>query len=110
MPVPCTAYSAHSNSILQSTINDASSEWAGWALAQPELWSSIHPITTTGADFAHHITASPPRFENPAASLHIVNIVSSVLAQKLKCPSSARLGTFIARLGSSRKIPARAHH
>ena len=50
----------------------AASGWAGWALAQPELWSSIHPITTTGADFAHHITASPPRFENPVASLHYV--------------------------------------
>ena len=37
-------------------------------------------------------------------------IFSSVSARKLKCPSSARLGTFIARLGSSRKIPARAHH
>ena len=35
---------------------------------------------------------------------------SSVSAQKLKCPSSARLGTFIARLGSSREIPAWAHH
>jgi len=35
---------------------------------------------------------------------------SSVSARKLKCPSSARLGTLIARLGSSRKIPARAHH
>ena len=34
---------------------------------------------------------------------------SSVSARKLKCPSSARLGTFIARLGSSWKIPARAH-
>ena len=39
----------------------------------------------------------------------IVNIVSSVSARKLKCPSSARLRTFIARAGSSRKIPARTH-
>jgi hypothetical protein len=29
---------------------------------------------------------------------------------KVAQPGSARLGTFIARLGSSRKIPARAHH
>ena len=33
-------------------------------------------------------------------------------SSKIKVPQlgSARLGTFIARLGSSRKIPARAHH
>ena len=42
--------------------------------------------------------------------IHIVGIVSSVSARKLKCPSSAWLGTFIARLSSSRKIPARTHH
>ena len=42
--------------------------------------------------------------------IHFVNIVSSVSARKLKCSSSARLGTFIARLGSSWKNPARAHH
>ena len=41
--------------------------------------------------------------------IHIVGIVSSVSARKLKCPSSARLGTFIARARSSRKIPARTH-
>ena len=45
------------------------SGWAGWALAHPEFWSSVNPVTTRGADFAHHITASPPRFENPAVSL-----------------------------------------
>ena len=31
-------------------------------------------ITTRGADYAHHITASPPGFENPAASLYIEQI------------------------------------
>ena len=36
--------------------------------------------------------------------LNDVHIVSSVSAQKLKCPSSARLRTFIARLGSSWKF------
>ena len=46
----------------------AASGWAGWALAHP---SSVKPITTRGADHAHHITASPPGFENPAASLHL---------------------------------------
>ena len=31
----------------------------------------VNPITTRGggADYAHHITASSPGFENPAASL-----------------------------------------
>ena len=40
--------------------SDAASGWAG---------SSVNPITTRGADYAHHITARPPIFENPAASL-----------------------------------------
>ena len=31
--------------------------------------SSVNPITTRGADYAHHITASPPGFEKPAAPL-----------------------------------------
>ena len=33
------------------------------ALAHPEFGSSVNPITTRGADYAHHITASPPGFE-----------------------------------------------
>ena len=41
-------------------LSDAASLWAG---------SSGNPITTREADYAHHITASPPGFENPAASL-----------------------------------------
>ena len=49
--------------------DDAASWWAGWALANPEFASSLNPITTRGADYAHQITASPPGFENPAASL-----------------------------------------
>ena len=60
--------------------SDAASGWAGWALAKDKLqlvlalaylgfWTSVNPITTRGADFAHHITASPPGFENPLASL-----------------------------------------
>ena len=40
----------------------------------PEFGSSVNPITTRGADYAHHITASPPRFENPAAALYYVHI------------------------------------
>ena len=41
-------------------ISDAASGCSGWALAHPEFWSSVNPITTRGADYAHHITASPP--------------------------------------------------
>ena len=48
---------------------DAASGWAGWVLAHPEFGSSVNTITTRGADYAHHITASPPGFENLAASL-----------------------------------------
>jgi hypothetical protein len=40
--------------------SDAASGWAGWALAHPEFGSS---------DYAHHITACPPGFENLTASL-----------------------------------------
>ena len=47
----------------------AASGWAGWTLAHPEFGSSVNPIRTRGADYAHHITASPPGFENPAAAL-----------------------------------------
>ena len=50
-------------------LSAAASGWAGWALAHPEYGSSVNPITTRGADYAHHITASPTGFENPAASL-----------------------------------------
>ena len=49
--------------------SDAASGRAGWALAHPEFGSSVNPNTTRGADYAHHITASPPGFDNPAASL-----------------------------------------
>jgi hypothetical protein len=52
--------------------SDAASGWAGWALAHPEFGSSINPIKTRGADYAHHITASPSGFENPAASLYYI--------------------------------------
>ena len=42
------------------------------ALAHPEFGTSVNPITTRGADYAHLITASPPGFENPATSLNYV--------------------------------------
>ena len=40
-------------------------------LAHPEFGISVKPITTRGggADYAQHITASPPGLENLAASL-----------------------------------------
>ena len=57
-----------------SSYSAAASGWAGWALAHPEFGSSVNPITTRGADYAHHITASPPGFEIPAASLLHKNI------------------------------------
>ena len=56
------------------TRSDAASGWAGWALAPLEFGSSVNPITTMGADYAPHSTASPPRFEKPAASLPIATI------------------------------------
>ena len=49
--------------------SDAASGWAGWALAHLEFGSSVNPITTRGADYAHRITASPPGFEYLPASL-----------------------------------------
>ena len=52
-----------------TSYSDAASGWAGWALAQPEFGSSVNPITTRGADYAHRITACPSGFENLAASL-----------------------------------------
>ena len=54
---------------MENKYSAAASGWGGWALAHPEFGSSVNPITTKGADYAHHITARPPRFENPAASL-----------------------------------------
>ena len=53
-------------------ISAAASGWAGGALAHPEFGSSVNPITTRGADYAHHITASLPGFEIPAASLQSI--------------------------------------
>ena len=45
--------------------SDVVSGWAGWA------FSSVNPTPSRGADYAHHNTASPPGFENPAAALHV---------------------------------------
>ena len=51
--------------------SDAASGWAEWALAHPEFGSPVNPIPTRGADYAHHIIACPPRFENLTASLQL---------------------------------------
>ena len=47
----------------------AASGWAGWALAHPEFESSVNPILTRGADYAHHSTTSPPGFSDLATAL-----------------------------------------
>ena len=57
------------------------------ALAHSKFGSSINPITTRGADYAHHITASPPGFENPAASL----LVDTIYPFSRDFPSGASL-------------------
>ena len=49
--------------------SDAASRWAGRAFAHLEFGSSVNPITTRRADYAHHTTASPPGFEDPGAWL-----------------------------------------
>ena len=56
----------------RTQISAAASGWAGWALAHPDFGGSVNPITTRGEDYALHITASPPGFENPAATLPCV--------------------------------------
>ena len=61
--------------------SDASSGRAVWALAHPEFGISVNPITSRGADYAHHITASPPGFENPAASLLCNNLLVRTLRE-----------------------------
>ena len=73
---PCGSLEVHQtpksqciDGCIQIYYSAAASGWAGWALAQPEFGSSVNPITTRGADYAHHITASPPGFGNPAAAL-----------------------------------------
>ena len=61
------------------SVSAAVSGWAGWALAHPELGGSVSPILTRRADYAHHITVSPPGFENPAASLSVDQIFYFVI-------------------------------
>ena len=64
-----TFYSFQIILFFHSAVSDDASGWVGWALAHPEFRSSVNPITTRRAEYAHLITASPLSFENPAASL-----------------------------------------
>ena len=43
-------------------------------LSPPRISKFNYPYNNQGADYAHHITASPPGFENPAASLYSATI------------------------------------
>ena len=49
--------------------SDAASGWAEWVSAQPKFGSSANPFPTKRADYAHQITACPPKCENLTASL-----------------------------------------
>ena len=60
--------------------------------AHPEFGSSVNPITTREADYAHCITSCPPGFKSLAASL------SLVMSLRRAEGFSVQLG--LARLGS----------
>ena len=49
--------------------SDAAIGWAGWALAHPDLGFQLTLFQPGEVDYAHHITACPPGFENLTASL-----------------------------------------
>ena len=70
----------------------AASGWAGWALAHPEFGTSVNPNTTRGADYAHHITASPPEFEIPAASLLCTVTFGLILLAEMPLGFQIRVG------------------
>ena len=72
-----------SGSYNQILLSDATSRWAGWALAHPEFGSSVNPITTRGADYAHLITTSPSGFENPVAALYVDRFIFSDIEKTL---------------------------
>ena len=42
--------------LLEAIHSDANSWWAGWALVHLEFGVSVNPISTRGADYAHHST------------------------------------------------------
>ena len=47
----------------------------------PEFGVSVNPISTRGADYAHHITASPPGLENLTAS-RLTNILPFLFCER----------------------------
>ena len=76
------------------SFRDTASGWAGWALAHPEFGSSANPIPTRGADYAHHITACPPAFENLTVSMSLDQVKSQNL-YKIKCKNPQSMYVLI---------------
>ena len=62
------SHKATSAAKMQTSLNDAPSGWER---------SSVNPILTNGADYAHHITACQSRFENLTASLNLQSVRQS---------------------------------
>ena len=56
---------------ISTIISDVASGWVRWAKAHPEFGTSVNPIPTKGADYAHQIAACPLGFENLPASLYL---------------------------------------
>jgi hypothetical protein len=51
---------------LHFTYMQACRKWGGrGALAPPVFGQTVNPISTRGADYAHHSTTSPPRIFKP---------------------------------------------
>ena len=61
-------------------------------MAPPDVVRSVNPISTRGADYAHHITASPPGFENPAACQ--TEVIGNILSPKVNLTFENRLKYF----------------
>ena len=71
----------HMQWILESS-DDASGR-VGWASAHLEFGSSVNPITTRGADYAHHITASGISPENNFLSKYSTRELMQILSYNL---------------------------
>ena len=56
---------------------DAARGGAGGAAAPPDFGRSVNPISTRGADYAHHSTTCPPGFLTLAASLVKISLPNS---------------------------------
>ena len=61
--------------------SDAASNWAGRALAHPDFGSSVNPIPTRVADYAHHIIAYTPWIENQMIKSKKKKIISLIWFQ-----------------------------